>query len=301
VGQLSDYCPSLKNNGDAAIYILDSGRKGANLLITAGAHGNEIAGIMAALLLVEHAVAEGGRIFIVPYLNMTGIFSGNAEPVILQTPSGPRGFPYGTRLVPPERQGREDAEWYVSPLGEGKYPGYEQRNINRAYPGTEDAGLAQKIALAIMRLLQDEKIDIAIDLHEAGTTSAIGWHIISNPKNVHIAALAVLDLEEKNISMHIDSSPVNMQGLSHKEWGDRSNAMAFLIETVNPGQGDSAPPHLIDQVFDERYPLWKRVAVHLETIQALVHNANETFPLPVVYGGTPDYQDLEREGLEQWF
>ena len=50
VRMLSYYLLSLLNSpGDTAVYVLDSGAPGPNMLLVAGAHGAEIAGIRAAI------------------------------------------------------------------------------------------------------------------------------------------------------------------------------------------------------------------------------------------------------------
>jgi predicted deacylase len=265
---LSEYCPSLKGTpGDTAVYVLDSGKPGASILLAAGTHGNEIAGIRAAELFLDFAHVESGRVFVIPRLNNSGVSA-------------------GIRLVKAEDQNQSDPDWYTPPEGTARYDGIEQRNINRSYPGTEQAGLAQKVAFAVMNLLVRENIDIAIDMHEARPSSDLAWTIVSNPKNVHIAALAVLDLEEKNIMMHLDVSPPEMDGLSHKEWGNRTQAMAFLIETVNPAQADNPS---IDELNDPRYALDRRAAIHLETVRTIVSLSNEALPLPLVISGIPEY------------
>ena len=268
VRRLSDYCPSLRNNpADTAVYVLDSGKSGANLLLVAGAHGNEIAGIRAADFFAEHALIERGRVFVIPRLNVSGVSA-------------------GTRLVQPENQGEPDPDVYIPPDGSTPYAGMERRNINRSYPGTEYAGVTQKIALAVMQLLISENIDIAIDMHEASLSSNMAWTIVSNPKNVQIAALAVLDLEEKGIPMHLEASAPNMDGLSHKEWGDRTQAMSFLIETANPAQETNV---LSDELNDSRYSLDRRVAIQLETIRLLTARCNEVLPAALVYSGIGEY------------
>jgi hypothetical protein len=274
VRRLSDYCPSLQNTpGDTDVYVLDSGKPGANLLLAAGTHGNEIAGIHAAEVFADFALVEKGRVLVIPRLNNSGVSA-------------------GTRLIPPEHQGRPDPDWYTPPESVTRYAGMEQRNINRSYPGTEQAGLAQKIALAVMRLLIDEDIDIAIDMHEAEPSSNIAWTIVSNPKNVQVGALAVLDLEEKGITMHLEVSPLNMDGLSHKEWGDRTKALSFLIETANPAQTAHPSP---DELAAPLYALSKRAAIQLETVQTLVSRSNEVLFTPLIYSigeyqsGIPKY------------
>jgi len=238
------------------------------MLLVAGTHGNEIAGIHAAELFLALAYVERGKVFVIPRLNNSGVLAGN-------------------RLVQPEHQGQDDPGWFTPPEGVTRYAGAEQRNINRSYPGSVEGGLAQKIALAVMRLLVYENIDIAIDMHEARPSSAIAWAVISNPKNVDVAALAVLDLEEKGISMLLEVSPPDMDGLSHKEWGNRTQAMAFLIETANPAQENNPSPALLN---DPRYALDRRAAIQLETVRAIVSRSNEALAAPLIFSGIPVYR-----------
>jgi len=260
IRKLSFYCPTLKNSpGDTEVYIMDSGKNGAKLLLAAGTHGNEIAGIRAAEYFIKNAVIETGSVFVIPHLNKSGVEA-------------------GSRLVNGKDQGLPDSEHYIPPKGFTRYEGIEQRNINRSYPGSDQGGLAQKIAFAVMHLLESENIDIAIDLHEAKPGSDLAWNIVSNPKNLNIAALAVLDLDKIGISMHLDSSPSHMDGLSHREWGNRTAAMSFLIETVNPAQADNPSR---DVFLDSRYTLERRVSIHLEAIRHLVKRCNEVLSAPL--------------------
>jgi hypothetical protein len=268
VRMLSHYLPSLLNSpGDTAVYVLDSGAPGPNMLLVAGAHGAEIAGIRAAEIFVEQALVETGKVFVIPHLNRPGIIA-------------------GTRLVPLEYQGRPDPEYFIPPGGATVFPGFEQRNINRAYPGCENMGLAQLIALAVMNILFSENIDIAIDLHEAGPSSALAWMIISHPDSVHIAANAILDLEEQGIILGLDVSS-KQSGLSHREWGDRTGAFAFLTETANPYQ-DPDPARFSG---NPAYFLERRVAIQLEMIRQLVANTNQFLPAPLVFSGIQEHRE----------
>jgi len=269
VRMLSHYLPSLLNNpGDTVVYVLESGMPGPNMLIVAGAHGAEIAGIHAAEFFVEQALVETGKVFVIPHLNRPGIIA-------------------GTRHIPLEYQGQPDPEFYIPPGGATTvFPGIEQRNINRAYPGCENVGLAQLIALAVMNILFIENIDIAIDLHEAGPLSNLAWMIISHPESVHIAAGAILDLEERGIILGLDVS-TDQAGLSHREWGDRTNAFAFLTETANPHQ-DPNPALFLD---NPNYFLERRVAIQLEMIRHLVANSNRFLPYPLIFSGIPEHKE----------
>ena len=58
---LSAYAPGLANTpGDTTVYVLEGQEPGATVFVAGGTHGNEIAGIMAAIVLVEHARVQQG-------------------------------------------------------------------------------------------------------------------------------------------------------------------------------------------------------------------------------------------------
>src|SRR5690625_965680 len=70
IGWLSDYHPALKGTpGDSRVYYLDSGVPGGTVYVQGGTHGNEIAGVVAATILVERAMPTAGRLIVVPHGN----------------------------------------------------------------------------------------------------------------------------------------------------------------------------------------------------------------------------------------
>jgi len=260
---LSYYLPSLLNSpGDTHVYVMDSGFPGASMLLVGGTHANETAGIRAAELFIEHARVEKGCVFVIPHLN------GGA----METES---------RLVPLHLQGMPDADYYIPPRGETIYTGAEQRNINRSYPGSLDMGLSQLIALAVMELLILENIDIAIDMHEARPSSDLAWKIVANQKNMDIAIMAIFDLEDEGIVMGLEISPP-FDGFSHREWGNRTGALAFLTETANPAQ-ENNPALISGYVGNYRYDLEWRVYVQLKIVEAIVNRANEVLAMPLLF------------------
>jgi len=303
---LSDYEPSLRDGpGDSRVFVLDSGKPGATMLVVAGTHANEIAGMTAATVLVERAVPAEGRLIVVPKLNSSGLsYVDGANPrpswIRVEAVSGTRYLKYGARLVHPAHQGRPDPERYAHPGSRESLPGEEQRNINRAYPGYEDGPLAQRVALAVMRILERERVDVAVDMHEARPSSKLKWIIVANPKNLDIAVNVVFDLEDKGIDLKLDRSSDEFRGLSHREWGDGSAAAAFLVETPNPAQ-ESDPGLVVDQLRDPLFPLWKRVGAHLEALSSIAANYSASSGAKAVrFEGAPDYETLERLGLESF-
>ncbi|MBU1080147.1 MAG: hypothetical protein KKB59_06610, partial [Spirochaetes bacterium] len=160
--------------------------------------------------------------------------------------------------------------------------------------------LAQRVALAVMEILARERVDVAVDMHEARPSSKLKWIIVANPKNLDIAVNVVFDLEDKGIDLKLDRSSDEFRGLSHREWGDGSAAAAFLVETPNPAQ-ESDPGLVVDQLRDPLFPLWKRVGAHLEALSSIAANYSASSGAKAVrFEGAPDYETLERLGLESF-
>jgi predicted deacylase len=280
VKHLSDYLPSLaKTPGDTAAYILEGKEKGGTVFVAGGTHGNEIAGIVAAIVLVERARVQKGRLIVVPHANDSAVsYVDPKRPgpwvVSVETPSGKRQFQCGSRLTKPEDQGESDPVKYRHPKSTEELDGSEARNLDRAYPGKADGNLTQRIAFAVLQLLQKEGADVAFDLHEAGPDSRLAWMVVANPRSVDIAATAILSLDAAGIPMKLEPSSDSFRGLSHREWGDATKAHAFLFETPNPGQGGQGRG--ADMVADPRFPLARRVGVQLSTLLAILDAYNET-------------------------
>ena len=277
---LSDYLPSLaKTPGDTSVYVMEGKEFGATVFVAGGTHGNEIAGIMAAAILVEHARVQKGRMIVIPHANNSAI--GYVDPrrpgpamIVLETPGGKREFRIGSRLTRLEDQGESDPAKYRHPGSTEELDGMEARNLDRAYPGKPDGNLTQRIAYAIMLLLQKEAVDVAFDLHESGPDSRLAWMVVAHPKNIDIAAGAILTLDAAGIAMKLEPSSDSFRGLSHREWGDATRAQAYLFETPNPAMGEKGPA--ADVVKDPVLPLARRVGVQLATLTAILEAYNET-------------------------
>lgn len=280
VKHLSDYLPALAQTpGDSEVYILDGKEKGGTVFVAGGTHGNEIAGIMAAIVLVERARVQKGRLIVVPHANNSAVsYTDPRRPgpiaIALTTPGGQRQFRDGSRLTRPEHQGAPDPAKYRHPNSTEEQDGSEARNLDRAYPGKADGNLTEKMAFAILEILKKESVDVAFDLHESGPDSRLAWMVVANPKNIGTAAKAILNLDAADIAMKLEPSSDTFRGLSHREWGDATRAQAYLFETPNPGMGEK--PGDVNIVNDARFPLAKRVGVHLATLMAILEAYNET-------------------------
>ncbi len=301
--KLSDYYAGLAGSpGDTMVYVLEGKEKGGTVFVAGGTHANEIAGIMAATVLVEHARVKQGRLIVVPHANNSAVTYNDPKIhgpqwITLETPGGKRQFKYGSRLTRPDHQGAPDPPKFRHPQSGEEQDGIEARNLDRAYPGRPNGNLTERIAFGIMRLLGTEGVDVAFDLHESGPESRLAWMVVANPRNVEVAAMAIVNLDAAGIPMKLEPSSQSFRGLSHREWGDATGAQTFLFETPNPGMArDSATA---DVVNDPKLPLVKRVGVQLSTLMAVLDAHNDEGPAAsrIKLEEVPGLPDVTRSGL----
>ncbi len=323
VQKLSHYFPSLKGSpGDTDIYIFSGGEAGGNLLILGGCHPNEPAGFITAVLVAENIWVQKGKVLIIPQANLSGFthndpFEGNPQRFPISTPRGERWFRYGSRLTNPVHQWPDPA-LYRNPAGQ-KLAGTEYRNLNRNYPGRKNGGLTEKIAFGIMELIRLEKVNIAIDLHEAAPEYPVINAIVFHENSAELAAIAFMELQMEGIELRLEESPKNLRGLSHREWGDFGGIEAFLLETANASHGrfkGKPSTALILEGKDHNYvkasqlgrlfvpfdengiPLEVRTARHIAAVKALIASHNELHSESLIlFNGLPDISALKKEGI----
>ncbi|MCE1189488.1 MAG: succinylglutamate desuccinylase [Ignavibacteria bacterium] len=325
VGRLSDYLPSIKGtSGDTRIFFMDSKKPGATVLVLGGTHPNEAAGFMAALILVENLEIQAGRFIVIPQACQSGFtctdpLEGCPEFYTIKTKTGERTFRAGSRVSNPLDQWPDPLVYRHFPSGQS-LSGFETRNLNRSYPGRVDGCYTEKIGYAIMQLLKKENVDVAFDLHEAAPEIPIINAIVTHDKNREIGAAAIFNLEMESLTYALELSPKNFHGLSHREWGDSTSVLPFLMETCNPIQGrlrGRTDTNLLIEGNDKFYataqkaarfritydaengsPLKTRVARHIQGIKAILDGYNEAHPeKPIMYSHIPTYSELNASGI----
>ncbi|MFH1176323.1 MAG: succinylglutamate desuccinylase/aspartoacylase family protein [Acidobacteriota bacterium] len=300
---LSAYLGGLANTaGDTPVFVLEGRQPGGTIFVAGGTHANEIAGVMAAIALIERATVEQGRLIVIPHANNAAVDARDPvhpgpQWVTLGTGSGARRFKYGSRLTRPDLQGAPDPPEFRHPHALDRLAGHEARNLDRAYPGRPNGTLTERIAWAIVRLLKTESVDVAFDLHEAGPGSRLAWMIVAHPRSIDLAALAVVNLDFAGIPMKLEHSSETFRGLSHREWGDATKAHTFLVETPNPAQADGAAN--ADVVGDPTLPLEARVGVQLSTLLAVLDAYNDNAPprRQIRLTHVPELSHLHKSGL----
>ena len=275
---LSDYLPALAGTpGDSPVYVMEGKEEGGAFLLLGGTHPNEIAAVMAAILCVERGEISQGRVFVIPHTNNSaaryndGTYNPTSpQGIDLITASGEtRHFLYGSRYTQIEDQ-KVDPEIFVHEPSGLEFDGIEARNLNRNHPGKADGTLTQQISYALFQLVEQERVNVVIDMHESSITSRLANMVVAHPRALDIGAMATLDLEMAGIIMKLEVSQEEFHGLSHREFGDYTDAYAFLLETPNPGQERSI--EYPDVVNDPKAPLSHRVRTQLRTVMAIIEN-----------------------------
>ncbi len=320
---LGDYFPALKDTaGDTEVFIFDSAAKGGNLLIVGGTHPNEPAGTMAAILLAETIRVAQGKAVIIPWANASGFThsdpqEGSPQRFFLETPAGRRWFRLGSRVTNPVHQW-PDPTIYVNPMGQ-KLAGIEARNLNRAYPGKATGYLTEKVAFAVMALIQKESIELGIDLHESAPEYPVINAIVFHENASELAAIAQMELQAEGFEFRLEASPPNLRGLTHREWGDAAGIKAVLLETPNASHGRLKGRPTISLIVDgkDKYyekaarlgrlfvpygpdgiPLKLRVARHLAGVRAILASLNELEPDKAIeLENVPAPADVQAKGI----
>ncbi len=316
---LSEYFPGVKGTvGDSEVYILDSGKPGGSALILGGTHGNEPAGYMTAILFVENARPQAGRLFVIPRANAsaathTDPMEGTPRSFTIDAASGKRSFRFGSRATNPIDQW-PDPDIYIHASSGQQLSGSETRNLNRAYPGRQDGTFTEKVAFAITALILKEGVDVTVDLHEASPEYPVINAIVAHERAMPVASAAILDLEFEDITMGLEPSPKSLHGLTHRELGDATKTLAILMEDTNPSQGrlrGRTSEALILEGKDELYvraqklgrlfvpfdekgwPLSTRVGRHMAGLEAIFGAFSAQNPdKPLVVDGMPPYEEL---------
>ncbi|MDI6845403.1 MAG: succinylglutamate desuccinylase/aspartoacylase family protein [Candidatus Saccharicenans sp.] len=325
VRKLSHYFPGIKGSiNDASVYLLGNGGAGqGSVLILGGSHPEEPAGRLAAWIIVENAVVNAGRVFVILTANPSASTStrpGGAYPpdYAIKTPWGERKFRQGDRWSNPLDQW-PDPEVYIH------YPSRQQlaymdiRNQNRTWPGRAKGTMTERTCHAMTRMIIEENIDLVIDLHEAELQYPVISTIVAHQKGEDIAALASMMISaEEGFQIGVEYSPVALRGLSHREIGDHTQAIPLLLETPEPfldatrGKTDrelllsgkdefvmKAGKHglLFEKIDENGWPIDVRVGRHLSSIIQILRVWTELHPeKPIVMTGVPRYTEVIEKG-----
>jgi hypothetical protein len=327
VKTLGDWFAPLKGTvNDCNIYLMDSGRPGATILLMGGTHPEEPGANLAADLVVEHAVPKEGRLIVAIHMNRsasTVTRPGDAYPQFftIPTPWGSQTFRMGDRWANP-LDSWPDPETYVN-YPSGQMLAYmDIRNANRAWPGRPNGLLVEQTTYAFMQLIRAEHVDLAVDYHEAELEYPVIGTIVAHQKAQDLAAMVSMDLSANEFQIGMEISPKPLHGLSHREIGDFSDSMGILMEAPEPfldrvrgvtderllltGQdafvrAAGKAGLLYWPIDDAGWPIAVRVARHIRTTSKVFEVWGMLYPdKPISVDGLPGYQDLIASGVGAW-
>ena len=287
-------------------------------------HPNECDGLLSALMFIENAVVAKGTVIVIPVLNNSASRNtrpGDGYPLFYEIPTtwGKRKFRFGDRGASPLDQW-PDPDVYIH-YPDGQLLSFlDARNTNRSWPGRPDGLLIERVTDAVMSLLKQERVDVAIDIHGAETMFPVTNCIVAPEKSMKIATMVSMTVTAmEGFENHVEPSPQGFRGLSHREIGDFSETLPFLLEAPFPFLDQPTGPKTLDLLmtgrdpfllrlaaqqklfvpYDESgWPIAKRVGQHCSVaLEILDQYSRRNAERAVRVSGVPRYGDLVKNGV----
>jgi len=324
VKNLSDYFKGIKGTiNDSYVYILEGEDPGGTVLVIGGTHPEEPASRLAAWIFTENAVLEQGKLLVILSANRSATTVtrlGGAYPpdYTIDTPWGGQKFRMGDRWSNPLDQW-PDPEVYIHFPSRQELAYIDIRNLNRTWPGRANGTLTEKTCFAIIQLIKEENVDIAIDLHEAELQYPVISTIVAHQKGQDLAAMASMMISGmEGFDIGMENSPEALHGLSHREIGDHTEAISLLLEAPEPmldatrGRTDralllegkdefivKAGKHglLFEKMDENGWPIDKRVGRHCSTILQIIELWSEEHQeKALIIKNVPRYTEIIAKG-----
>jgi hypothetical protein len=329
VFRLSELSPGLRGTAaDTTVFVLEGREPGGKALIMANTHASEPEGMLTALIFIEHAVVERGTLYIIPFFNASAgrtTRPGDGYPLYFDVPTdwGAKRFRYGNRDASPLDQW-PDPDVTIHYPTKQLLSFIDARNTNRTWPGRPDGLPMERVTFGAMELIRRDGVDLAIDIHGAETMFPVTNCIVAPERSVRIATMAALTVKaSEGFDSHVEPSPPGFRGLSHREIGDHSDALPFLLEAPLPFLDQPTGPKTMEFFLDGKdpfllslskkkklfvpydetgWPLEKRVGQHCSTTLEIIRQfSRREKDRALVIRGVPRYADLVENGVGRYF
>jgi hypothetical protein len=329
VTKLSAYSPSLEGTAaDTSVFVLRGKQPGGKAILLGDTHANEPEGLLAALVFIENAVVDKGTLYIIPFFNRSASRNtrpGDGYPLYFEIPTdwGAMKFRMGNRDASPLDQW-PDPDVYIHYPDRQLLSFIDVRNVNRTWPGRPGGPLMERVTFGAMEIMRREKLDVAVDMHGAETMFPVTNCIVAPEKSVKIATLASLTVKAtEGFENHVEPSPTGFRGLSHREIGDYSATMPFLLEAPIPFLDQPTGPKTTKLLLDGKDPFllslapkkklfvpydeagWsmdRRVGQHCSVILEILRQFSKKNPdKAVVVRGVPRYAEVVKNGVGHYF
>ncbi len=329
VAMLSEYCSGLKGTmADTTVYFMEGKNPGGKALLMANTHANEPAGLLSSLVFLENALVDTGTLIIIPEFNSSASRNtrpGDGYPLTyeIRTAWGHKKFRMGNRDASPLDQW-PDPDVYIHYPDKQMLSFIDARNTNRTWPGRPNGPLMERVTFAAMEIMRKEKVDLAIDFHGAETMFPVTNCIVAPQKSAKIATLVSMNVKAmEGFDNHVEPSPGNFRGLSHREIGDFAETLPFLLEAPIPFLDQPTGPKTVKLLLDGKDPFllslskkkklfvpydengWsidKRVGQHCSVALEIIRQYTKKNPdTGIKISGIPRYADLVKTGVGHYF
>ncbi len=326
--KLGDYFDGIAGTmNDCNVYVIEGEEPGATMMILGGSHPEEPAGRLAAWILVENAQMQKGRLVVVLSANRSGTTvtrPSGAYPTKYTIPTdwGGKTLRMGDRWSNPLDQWPDPEVYIHAPSGQN-LAYVDIRNLNRTWPGRANGTLTERTCYAFMQVIEKEKVDLVIDLHEAELQYPVINTIVAHENGQDLATLVSMMLTDfEGFSIGTEFSPKNLHGLSHREIGDHSSAVSLLFEAPQPfldaTRGITGEKQLLEgkdefvvkagehgllfaPIDSTGWHIDVRVGRHTSTILQTFESWNEFYPdKPLLCGSVPRYADITANGVGKY-
>ena len=327
--KLSEFVPGLKGSmADADVFVLEGKEPGGKVLVMANTHANEPAGLLTAVIMIENAVVEKGTLMVIPEFNASAgrnTRPGDGYPLYYDIPTewGAKRFRMGNRDTSPLDQW-PDPDVYIHYPDKQLLSFIDVRNTNRTWPGRPNGPLMEKVTFAAMEMMRKDRLNIAIDMHGAETMFPVTNCIVAPQKSAKIATLVSMTVKAmEGFDNHVEPSPSNFHGLSHREIGDFSDTLPFLLEAPIPFLDQPTGPKTVKLLLDGKdpfllslskkkklfvpydengWPMDKRVGQHCSVALEIIRQYSKKNPDTAIrISGIPRYADLVKNGVGRYF
>ena len=327
--KLSEFVPGLKGSmADADVFVLEGKEPGGKVLVMANTHANEPAGLLTAVIMIENAVVEKGTLMVIPEFNASAgrnTRPGDGYPLYYDIPTewGAKRFRMGNRDTSPLDQW-PDPDVYIHYPDKQLLSFIDVRNTNRTWPGRPNGPLMEKVTFAAMEMMRKDRLNIAIDMHGAETMFPVTNCIVAPQKSAKIATLVSMTVKAmEGFDNHVEPSPSNFHGLSHREIGDFSDTLPFLLEAPIPFLDQPTGPKTVKLLLDGKdpfllslskkkklfvpydengWPIEKRVGQHCSVALEIIRQYSKKNPDTAIrISGIPRYADLVKNGVGHYF
>lgn len=182
----------------------------------------------------------------------------------------------------------------------------------------------ERVTYGAMQIMREEKVDIAIDVHGAETMFPVTNCIVAPEKSMRLATMTILTVKAREgFDSHVEPSPSGFRGLSHREIGDHSETLPFLLEAPIPFLDQPTGPKTVELLLDGKdpfllslskkgklfvpydetgWPMDKRVGQHCSVILEITRQFSRKSPdRGIEIRKVPRYAEVVKNGVGHYF